>query len=104
MGDQTPLHPLAVEKIGAELALAWSDGSESFIPLDLLRRRCPCASCAGEPDVTGHVIRPNAFHGPGSFDLLSWQTVGGYAVQPRWGDGHASGIYSYQLLRALGGG
>ncbi len=103
MSDQKNFHPLAVEKIGSELALAWSDGSESFIPLEMLRQRCPCASCAGEPDVTGHVVTPKPVRGPGCFDLLSWQTVGGYAIQPRWGDSHASGIYSYRLLKELGG-
>jgi DUF971 family protein len=102
MGTQKIIHPLAIEKIGSELAVAWSDGAESFIPVEVLRRRCPCASCAGEPDVTGRVVPPKPVLGPGSFDLLAWQTVGGYAIQPRWGDGHMSGIFSYRLLRDLG--
>ncbi len=97
-------HPLAVEKIGNELAIAWDDGRESFLELEVLRRNCPCASCAGEPDVTGEIVRPQVHYVPASFELVSWQAVGGYAIQPRWGDGHSSGLYSYALLRSLGTG
>ncbi len=94
---------MAVEKIGNELAIAWSDGGESFLGLERMRRSCPCAACSGEPDVTGLVVKSKVTYGPGSFELMSWQTVGGYALQPRWGDGHNSGIYSYACLRGLGG-
>ena len=41
--------------IGNELALRWSDGIESYFPLDFLRKRCPCAVCAGEKDILGNV-------------------------------------------------
>jgi DUF971 family protein len=37
-----------------------------------------------------------------SFELRRWEYVGGYAIQPHWGDGHASGIYSFPYLRQLG--
>lgn len=95
------IQPATIQKIGTELAIAWSDGSESYLPLEMLRRKCPCAGCAGEPDVTGHVNRPRENFGAGSFELMSWQSVGGYAIQPRWGDGHSTGLYSYSLLKAL---
>jgi len=100
---QQTFHPSAVEKIGSELAIAWSDGGESFIGLERMRRSCPCAACSGEPDVTGSVMKPKVTYGPGSFELMSWHTVGGYALQPRWGDGHNSGLYTYACLRGLGG-
>lgn len=89
--------------IGRELAIAWNDGEESFFDLELLRRACPCAACGGEPDVLGRVIRPNVSYAPSSFELASFHIVGGYAVQPRWGDGHDSGIYSFQYLKRLAG-
>ena len=37
-----------------------------------------------------------------AFEVRSLETVGTYAVQPIWGDGHSSGIYSYDYLRKLG--
>ena len=39
--------PERVDVIGGELAISWADGAESFIPLEKLRRQCPCASCKG---------------------------------------------------------
>ena len=87
--------------IGDELALVFSDGLEAYLPLPLLRRACPCAACQGEPDALGRVIRPPVQHGPNSFDLLQATPVGGYALQLKWADGHASGIYSFTYLRKL---
>lgn len=93
--------PKNIQKIGSELAIAWEDGTESYLPLEPLRRACPCASCGGEPDVMGNVIRPHVTYHPGSFELMSWELVGGYGFQPRWGDGHRSGIYPFPYLRKL---
>lgn len=100
---QTTFHPTALQKIGEELAIAWSDGVETYLPLEKLRRACPCAACVGEPDALGQVIRPEVKYRPGSFELVSWQAVGGYAIQPKWGDGHNTGLYSFAYLRRLGG-
>lgn len=95
------LEPQNIEQIGNELAIQWNDGSETFLPLRLLRVACPCAACGGEPDVMGNQVPPEVHYKPQSFELSGWQLVGGYAVQPTWGDGHASGIYSYQYLRRI---
>lgn len=90
-----------VQLIGRELALRWSDGAESYFDLQFLRRACPCASCGGEPDVLGNVIRPEVSYSENSFDLRAWNLVGGYALQPRWADGHDTGLYSFAYLRRL---
>ncbi len=87
--------------IGNELALAFGDGFEGFVPLPLLRRACPCAACQGEPDALGRVVRPRVEHGAGAFELLKFETIGGYALQPYWADGHSTGIYSYSYLQKL---
>ena len=97
------LEPTNVQVIGSELAIQWKDGAESYLHLEPLRRACPCASCGGEPDVLGHVIRPHVTYSPSSFELVGWNLVGGYALQPRWNDGHNTGIYSYVYLRRLSG-
>jgi DUF971 family protein len=95
------IEPKNLQLIGQELAIEWNDGAESYLPLDLLRRACPCASCGGEPDVLGNISRPRVSYTAQSFELRGWDLVGGYAVQPRWMDGHSTGIYSYQYLRRL---
>src|SRR3954463_7490732 len=51
-------------------------------------------------------------HGPGqeplqpgkrAVDIVALDPVGTYAVQPRFSDGHATGIYSWEYLYELGG-
>lgn len=87
--------------IGNELALAWEDGEESFLSFDHLRKSCPCATCQGEPDVTGKVLVPKVAHAEKSFELVRYEIVGGYALQLYWADGHNTGIYSFDYLRGL---
>jgi DUF971 family protein len=87
--------------IGNELALAWNDETESYFALEFLRRACPCAACGGEPDVIGNVSRPRVNYTEKSFQLIGFDRVGGYALQPHWADGHSSGIYSFTYLRRL---
>lgn len=98
---QPPLAPESIQRIGPELAIAWNDGTESYLPLEFLRRHCPCATCGGEPDVLGQVVRPQVSYTAESFDLREIEYVGGYAIQPRWGDGHRTGLYSWAYLRRL---
>ena len=90
-----------VTTIGQELALAFEGGEEIYLPLDLLRRACPCAACQGEPDALGRVLRPVQQIGARGFELLRSEAVGGYALQLFWADGHSTGIYSFDYLRKL---
>ncbi len=91
-----------IATINGELALAWSDGLESYLSLERLRRACPCAACQGEPDVTGHIERPTPRPlGPRAAELLRYEIVGGYALQLYWADGHNTGIYTFDYLRSL---
>ncbi len=87
--------------IGGELALLFRDGFEAYLKLPLLRRACPCAACQGEPDAMGRVMRPQVSYGPGAFELLGFELMGGYAIQLFWADGHSTGIYSYAYLQKL---
>lgn len=88
--------------IGDELALSFADGLETYLPLPLLRRACPCAACQGEPDALGRVVRPKVEYGQRAFELTKYDQVGGYAIQLYWADGHSSGIYTFAYLRKLG--
>ncbi len=95
------LEPTNIQQIGDEFAIVWNDATESFFNLEMLRRACPCAACGGEPDVLGNISRPNVSYSEKSFQLVGFELVGGYAVQPRWADGHSTGIYSFTYLRRL---
>jgi len=100
--DIMRLEPTNIQQIGDELAIVWNDGIESYFNLEFLRRACPCAACGGEPDALGKVVRPKVTYSPESFQLTGFDIVGGYALQPRWADGHSTGIYSFTYLRRLG--
>ena len=92
---------IAVAPFGNELAISWSDGMEQFLPLEKLRRACPCAVCNGEPDVMGRGDAPARNYKANSFELKGYDFVGGYGLNLKWADGHSTGIYSYSLLRSL---
>ena len=94
------MRPVDIQPIGEELAVKWDDGSESFVPLERLRRCCPCAGCKGEVDIMGNLYKGTEKKlGPAAFKLLRVVNVGSYAIQPIWGDQHATGLYSFDYLR-----
>ena len=96
------MRPLDIQHIGEELAIKWDDGTESYVRLETLRRYCPCAGCKGEMDVMGNVYKgPDNPLSPRAFELVRVANVGTYAIQPVWGDGHATGIYSFDYLRKV---
>ena len=97
------MQPRDIQTIGSELAIKWDDGRESFIPLEKLRRSCPCAGCKGEMDIMGNLYKnPAQTLTPQAFELVRLLCVGGYAIQPVWADGHNTGIYSFDYLWQAG--
>jgi DUF971 family protein len=98
------MRPTDLQQIGNELAIKWPDGAESFISLEKLRRHCPCAGCQGEMDILGNLYKnPEQKMSAAAFQLVRIASVGSYAVQPFWVDGHATGIFSFDYLRQLAG-
>lgn len=98
------MRPADIQQIGEELAIKWEDGTESYIRLETLRRSCPCAGCKGEMDVMGNIYKgQDKPLSPLAFQLQRLARVGSYAVQPIWGDGHSSGIFSFDYLRRVAG-
>ena len=96
------MRPVDIQQIGGELAVKWDDGVEGFVKLATLRRACPCAGCKGEVDVLGNLYKnPDRPLSPAAFQLARIANVGGYALQPSWGDGHSSGLFSFDYLRRL---
>jgi DUF971 family protein len=94
------MRPADIQHIGGELAIKWPDGRESFIQLEKLRRCCPCAGCKGETDILGNVYKnPEQKLPAAAFQLIRLASVGGYAIQPVWADGHATGIFSFDYLK-----
>lgn len=94
--------PKDIVFVGKELAIVWADGREDYIPLETLRRACPCAMCKGERDIMGNLYKgPERPLTPLSFQVTGHRRVGGYALQIDWADRHNDGIYSWDGLREI---
>lgn len=79
------------------LEIEWDDGVVSHLPHALLRGFCPCAGCQGHHGPV-RWNAPNDSH----LELKDLGEEGQYALRLTWGDGHASGIYTFEFLRELG--
>jgi DUF971 family protein len=95
----TSLEPRDMEWLDkGVLGIQWSDGHKGVYPVRYLRQHCPCAACVDE--WTGE-RRLKAEDVPILIMLQDIVSVGRYAFQFKWSDGHDTGIYSYSLLRQL---
>ncbi|HEX4824980.1 MAG TPA: DUF971 domain-containing protein [Candidatus Polarisedimenticolaceae bacterium] len=99
--DPKSFKPRNIAVFGRELALAWADGHESYLPFDDLRRACPCAMCRGthEPAAAPDPLRIVKAPVAGQVAIAKLVPVGSYAVQIVWSDGHDTGIYAFESLR-----
>ncbi len=95
--------PKNMQLIGTELAIQWEDGSESYISSESLRANSPSASVSGERDILGNQYGGESGKDYSQVTIDSWTQVGNYAFRFQFSDGHNTGIYSYDLLRQLGG-
>lgn len=90
------------------IKIDWKDGHQSDLSCAFLRDQCPCALCTGahgtEPQRTTfskpEKANPFQMYKPGP-KMLDVEPVGNYAIKIVWNDGHSSGIYSYDHLRAI---
>ncbi|MEZ5304353.1 MAG: DUF971 domain-containing protein [Verrucomicrobiales bacterium] len=96
------VRPAEIQLIGTEVAIRWSDGQEDFYPSEKLRAFSPSAETQGERDLFGNLIGGSPGREFPGVEVLGWDTVGGYAVQFAFSDGHRTGLYSYDYLRRLG--
>lgn len=88
------------------LEIVWQDGRTCRYPLPQLREACPCVECRGGHQYMGLQHAPDnllelELKPARSYTIDSIQTVGNYAVQPIWTDGHSTGIYTWEYLRHL---
>ena len=84
------------------LEITWEDDSLSILSLKYLRDECPSATCKGET-VLLKTYRPpvKKMITPEMYLIENIETVGEYAIQIKWKDGHNTGIYSWEYLQEL---
>lgn len=82
-----------------KLILSWTDDHESVHGWEALRWACPCAWCAGEGNMPG-MLQSKQQLSVEETTLVNIEPVGRYGLTPVWEDGHKTGIYTYEKLRA----
>jgi DUF971 family protein len=85
------------------MTIQWGDGHRSVFPFDLLRKECPCAVCREarqEAKADPFKVVTSAVR-PGEVTVTGAEKVGLYALRFEWSDGHGTGIYAYDYLRAI---
>jgi DUF971 family protein len=91
--------PAEIRKKGGErVTIRWADGHESPFDAAHLRGHCPCAQCVSE--TTGRRLF-FVEHVNADIAIAAARTVGNYALQFDWSDGHTTGIYSFDYLRRI---
>ena len=90
--------PHAITRRDDGLLIEWdATGHEAFYPARDLRLACPCAACVDE--MSGRPLLEPATV-PADVRPLSLALVGAYGLKVQWSDGHGTGIYTFQRLRA----
>ena len=80
-----------------ELRVTFEGGEERRIPFELLRVESPSA------EVQGHgAAEPVLVPGKRTVSIDRIEPVGRYALRLVFDDGHATGLYSWDVLRELG--
>lgn len=103
MSNGTPT-PVSLRSDGDALVIDWSDGVTHRLPWARLREACPCATCNDRrrnspppfelPVLSPEEARPTR--------ATAMRPVGNYAYAIHFTDGHTTGIYTLEHLRALG--
>lgn len=84
--------------LGARLLeVVWDDGNTTFFRHLVLRGFCPCAVCQGHEGAI-QWVEPS---GDSALALTQLHETGQYGLRLEWGDGHATGIYSFTYLQDL---
>ena len=80
------------------VTITWEDGDVSRFGLEELRASCLCAQCRGLRD-QGGVAWPGE-GAPAVLRIESAREVGNWGLNFHWNDGHTTGIYTWETLRA----
>jgi len=93
-------HPTEIRYVSDEDALhvTFSDGMERDYPTAFLRGFCPCAHCQGHGNGPPKYVPPAT---DAATRVENVTPVGNYALCIVWGDGHDTGIFSFELLRQM---
>lgn len=93
------VQPTSIHQQGPRhLEIEWADGATSLYEIRELRLACGCAECVDEWTGEGRLDPASV---AADVHPVSIETVGRYAIQIEWSDGHSTGIYPFDRLREL---
>lgn len=95
-GDAPRPTEVRVRRKERVLVVTYDDGRSFELPAELLRVESPSA------EVQGHGEGKTLVAGKRNVGIVDAEAVGRYAVRLRFDDGHDTGIYAWDYLRALG--
>ncbi len=98
--------PVRVEVSRSQgMTLQWPDGLQVALSAQLLRRSSPSADAQALREQLASnpltVLPASATSDAGQLRIEAVEPVGTYALRIRFSDGHASGLYTWDLLRTL---
>ncbi|MGH9385672.1 MAG: DUF971 domain-containing protein [Vicinamibacterales bacterium] len=83
-----------------DVRIRWADGHESVYRATDLRLACPCAVCAQQSAAPQRGQIRVLPAGVRTVRPLRIELVGLFGIRVHWSDGHSSGIYGFEVLRA----
>jgi DUF971 family protein len=101
MSTNTANEPISINanREAGTITIDWKDGHHSEYSAVALRWLCPCAFCRGEAGHPGWLDSMPTLT-PEQTQLVAMRLVGQYALAPTWADGHDTGYYTFDALRA----
>lgn len=91
--------PLRLRQLGKQmLGIEWDDNHHSIYNVRNIRMKCRCAKCVDEWSQESKLRDDQV---PLDVKPTRIDSVGHYALQFAFTDGHATGIYPYNILREL---
>ncbi|HEX3927999.1 MAG TPA: DUF971 domain-containing protein [Gemmatimonadales bacterium] len=93
-----PVMPRGIRRLDDAVEFDWDgEGHVGRFAARALRLACPCAACVDE--MTNRPLL-DAAAVPMDVRPVAIDLVGAYGLRVHWSDGHATGIYTFQALRA----
>jgi len=101
-----PFYPVEVQRDDqGMMRILWNDQHECRYSYAEIRKACPCATCrelrAQQQRAPANPFQVLPTTTTADVYPLHLSTVGNYALNIEWSDGHRTGIYPWSMLRTL---
>lgn len=90
--------PPKIELGKKNITFTWNDNTKTYIENFILRNNCKCAVCVDEYSGEKTLQEKDI---PDDIHALEATPLGNYAISIKWSDGHASGIFPYEVITKM---